>query len=290
MFKKTFKLLTITTLLASSATLATAQDLQGTLDKVKSSGQIALGYRDASIPFSYIGNDGSPVGYSMDLCLHIVEAVKSKLEIPGLEVKLVPVTAQTRTPLLTNGTIDLECGSTTHTLEREQQVDFLLTTFITGSRLAVKKGSGIAELDDLQGKVISVGSGSSNERVAEALNKDLETPFRISSAKDLSQAWLSLETGRVDAFMGDDVLLHGFAARASNPDDYEITGEFLSFDPYSLMIRRNDADFRLVANSALAQLFRDGSIYDIYDKWFSTINLGVPEQLEQAFSVQAFPE
>jgi glutamate/aspartate transport system substrate-binding protein len=290
MFNQALKYIAMAALMVAGANQAAAQAPQNTLEKIKSSGQISLGYRDASIPFSYIGKDGAPVGYSLDLCLRIVDAVKAKLELPDLKVNLVPVTAQTRTPLLTNGTIDLECGSTTHTLAREQQVDFLLTTFITGSRLAVKKGSGIKEIEDLQDKSISVGAGSSNERVAEALNKEQKTPFRISSAKDLSQAWLSLETDRVDAFMGDDVLLHGFVARSSKPDDYEITGKFLSFDPYAIMIRRNDADFRLLANTALAQSFRDGSIYEIYNKWFSTINMDVPEQLKQAFSVQAFPE
>jgi glutamate/aspartate transport system substrate-binding protein len=269
---------------------ARAEELGGTLAKIKKTGVITLGYRDASIPFSYIGPDNKPTGYSIDLCLRIVDAIKSELSLPSLRINLVPVTAQTRVPLLTNGTIDLECGSTTHTLTRAQQVDFLSTTFITGSRLVVKRASGLKEIEDFKGRVVAVGAGSSNERVAEELNAQKSLGYKIVSAKDLSQAWLALETDRADAFLGDDVILHGFVARSKKPDDYVITGKFLSFDPYGIMIRRDESAFRLVANKTLAQLFRSGEIKEIYKRWFDQINMPLQPLLETAFEIQAFPE
>ena len=269
---------------------AHAQQPTGTLLKIKNSGAVALGYRDASPPFSYIGQDGKPTGYSLELCLKIADAIKAELGLSSLRIDLVPVTAQTRIPLLTNGTIDLECGSTTHTLTRAQQVDFLSTTFITGSRLVVKRSSGFKEVEDLKGRIVSVGAGSSNERVAEDVNAKNSLGYKIVSAKDLSQAWLALETDRADAFLGDDVILHGFVARSKRPDDYIITGRFLSFDPYGIMIRRDESAFRLIANRTLARLFRSGEIKEIYQRWFIPIGLQLPPLLGSAFEVQAFPE
>ncbi|MDF2688144.1 MAG: amino acid transporter substrate-binding protein [Microvirga sp.] len=269
---------------------AVAHEASPTLDKIKASNKIAIGYRESSVPFSQINNAGKPEGYSLDLCLKIVEAVKEELKLPNLTVDFVPVTGQTRIPLIANNTIDLECGSTTNTLARGKQVDFLNTTFITGSKIAVRADSGINEIEDLKGKRVVTAAGSTNERVAAAIDKEKGLKLDLISVKDQSQGWLALETDRADAFVSDDVLLYGFIAKAKDPKSFKVAGRLLSFDPYSIMVRRNDSGFRLVGNTALAKLFRTSEIETIYAKWFQPIGVPVGPLLKSAFELGALPE
>jgi glutamate/aspartate transport system substrate-binding protein len=269
---------------------ASAQDSSPTLDKIKSSNKIAIGYRESSVPFSQINNAGKPEGYSIDLCLKIVDAIKTELNLPNLAVDFVPVTGQTRIPLIANNTIDLECGSTTNTLSRGKQVDYLTTTFVTGSKIAVRADSGVTEIEDLKGKRVVTAAGSTNERVAAALDKEKGLQLDLISVKDQSQGWLALETGRADAFLSDDVLLYGFIAKAREPKSFKVTGRLLSFDPYGIMVRRNDSAFRLAGNQALAKLFRTGEIHTIYAKWFDPIGVPLSPLLKAGFELGALPE
>ncbi|MEY9178876.1 glutamate/aspartate transport system substrate-binding protein [Bradyrhizobium sp. USDA 326] len=269
---------------------AFAEEASPTIDKIKGSQKITIGYRESSVPFSQPDNSGKPEGYSIDLCLQIVDNIKRELNLPNLAVEFVPVNGQTRVPLIANGTIDLECGSTTNTLARGKQVDFLSTTFVTGSRIAVRADSGINEIEDLKGKRIVTAAGSINERVAEKLNKELNLNLTLSSSKDQSQGWLALETGRADAFISDDVILYGFAAKADDPKKFKVTGRLLSFDPYGIMVRRNDAAFRLLGNQALARLFRSGEAVKIYHKWFDPIRVPLSPLLMAAFELGALPD
>ena len=282
---------------ATLATPVTAQELTGTLKKIKDSGTITLGVRETSAPFSYLDEKQQPIGYSIDLCMAIVEEVKKQLMMPTLTVKTNPVTSQTRIPLMANGTIDLECGSTTNTLTRQQQVDYAPTTFVTGTKLVVKKSSKIKSYKDLKGKTVVLTQGTTNERVMKALNDQEKLGMKFLSAKDHGESFLTVESGRAVAFAMDDVLLYGLVAKSKKPGDYVVVGDYLSYDPYAVMHRRNDADFALVVKKTFSALFRSGEINKLYDKWFisklpdgSTIGMPMSPLLKAGFQLQALPE
>jgi len=272
---------------------AQAAELYGTLKKVKDAGQIVIGHREASVPFAYIGPDGKPIGYSMDLCFKVVDKIKAELKMPDLKIKLVPVTPQTRIPLLANGTVDMECGSTTNNLTRSQQIDYLAITFITGTKLAVKKGSGIKEVEDLKGKSIGLALGTTNEKAIKSVSEQLKLDIKYHMVKDHPQGWLALETGRVDAYATDDVLLYGLISKSKDPSKYDVVGRFLSYDPYGIMVRRDDSAIRLIGNTVLADLMRSGEMMKIYDKWFNpgqtNIKMPISADLKKAFEIQALP-
>ena len=273
-----------------------AQDLYGTLKKIKDSGTIVIGHREASVPFAYIGPDGNGIGYTIDLCVKIAAKVKDELGMDKLDIKYVPVTSQTRIPLLANGTIDIECGSTTNNLTRQQQVDYLHTTFITGTKLLVKKGSGIKEVEDLEGKAIALLLGTTNEKAVKAIAEKKKINLRVVPVKDYPQALLLLESDRVDAVASDDILLYGVIASSKNPGDLEVVGRYLSYDPYGIMVRRDDSAFRLVGNTVLSDLMRSGEMVEIYNKWFTKpipgkepLNVPMGDLLKAAFQIQALP-
>jgi glutamate/aspartate transport system substrate-binding protein len=267
-----------------------ADELYGTLKKIKESGTITIGHNADSPPFSFIGPDGKPQGYSIDLCMKIVEAVKAELKMDKLEVKFLPVIGTTRIPLLLNGTTDINCATTTNTLTRQRQVDFLDTMFITGNRILTKKDSGIHDLEDLKGKRVTVNQGTTNEQIIKALDAKLNLGIRFLDTKDQPQGWLALETGRSDAHVTDEVVEYGLIAKAKNPEQYEVVGRLLSYDPYAILIRRDDSAFRLVGNRALISLFRSGEINEIYDKWLLPINMPMSDMLKTVFAAESIPE
>ena len=274
-----------------------AQELIGTLKKIKDSGTITLGVRETSIPFSYLDDKQQAIGYSIDLCMAIVEEVKKELMMPTLTVKTNPVTSQTRIPLMANGTIDMECGSTTNNLTRQKQVAFAPVTFVTGTKLLVKKSSKIKSYKDLKGKTVVVTQGTTNERTIKALSDKENLNIKVLNAKDHAESFLTVESGRAAAFSMDDVLLYGLIAKAKKPKDFDVVGDYLSYDPYGIMFRKNDADFAIVANRALAGLMRSGEINKIYDKWFigklpsgETIGMPMSPLLKVGFQLQALPE
>lgn len=261
---------------------AGAEELTGTLKKIKESGSITIGHRDASVPFSYLDDKQQPIGYSMDLCGKIVDAVKAELKMPNLQVKLNPVTSATRIPLLANGTIDLECGSTTNNLERQKQVSYVVTTFVTANRILSKKSSKIAKLDDLKGKTVVSTSGSTNLKQITELNASKNLGMNILTAKDHAESFLMVETDRAAAFVMDDILLYSLAAGSKAPGDYVVTNDALSVEPYGIMVRKDDPAFKKVADAAVTGLFKSGEINKIYAKWFQSvippknINLNLP--------------
>jgi glutamate/aspartate transport system substrate-binding protein len=270
--------------------IAQAQELTGTLKKIKDSGAIVLGHRESSVPFSFLDGQQKPVGYSMDLCLKVVDAVKAELGLSALEVKYVPVTSSTRIPLMANGTIDLECGSTTNNLTRQKQVSFAPTTFITGTRLLIKKKSKIKEIEDLKGKTVALTQGTTNERAIKAISDEKKLDIKFLNVKDHAEGFLVLETGRADAFSTDDILLFGLITKAKKPADYAVVGRYLSYDPYGIMMRRDDAAFQLVVTKTLAGLFRSGEINQIYAKWFTEMGVPQSDLLKAAIQIQALPE
>ncbi len=286
---------------AAVAVLATApalaQDLTGTLKKIKDSGTITIGHRETSIPFSYLDDKQQPIGYSMDICAAVVEEVKKELGLATLAVKYNPVTPQTRIPLMANGTIDIECGSTTNTLTRQKQVGFAPVTFITGTKLLVKKSAKVKSYKDLKNKTVVVTQGTTNERIIKALSDKDNLNIKFLNAKDHGESFLTVESGRAVAFSMDDILLYGLIAKAKSPKDFEVVGDYLSYDPYGMMYRKGDEDFGLVIRRSIAKLMASGDINKIYNKWFleklpSGETMGVPMSplLKAAITLNALPD
>ena len=263
-----FKLAATCLILAGFAQPVLAQE-SPTLKKIKDSGAIALGHRESSIPFSYYDDKQQVVGYSQELMLKVVDAVKAELKLPALQVKLTPVNSQNRIPLVQNGTIDIECGSTTHNTERARQVAFSNTIFIIGTRLMARKDAGIKDFPDLAGKNVVTTAGTTSERLIRKMNEEKKLGMNIISAKDHGEAFLTLETGRAAAFMMDDALLYGEIAKARKPADWAVVGTPQSFEAYGCMMRKDDPGFKKVVDAALAKTMTSGEAEAIYKKWFT---------------------
>ena len=263
-------------------TQALAQQSSGTLEKIKDSGAITIGHRESSVPFSYYDDNQRVIGYAMDLCYRIVDAVKSELKMKELEVKLNPVTSATRIPLIANGTIDLECGSTTNNLEREKQVAFTITHFVTANRFVSKKSENLKTVDDLKGKTIVSTSGTTNIKQITEIGSQRNLDLNIIAAKDHAEAFLMVETDRAAAFVMDDILLYSLVATSKSPGDYAISADALSVEPYGIMLRRDDPAFKKVVDTEMIATYKSGAINSIYEKWFlkpippKGINLDVP--------------
>lgn len=240
----------------------------GTLAKIKSSGVMSLGHRESSIPFSYYDDQQQVVGYSQELMLKVVEAVKAELKKPDIQIKMTPVTSQNRIPLVQNGTVDLECGSTTHNTERARQVAFSDTIFIIGTRLLTRKDSGIKDFPDLAGKNVVTTAGTTSERLLRKLNEDKKMGMNIVSAKDHGESFLTLQSGRAVAFMMDDALLYGEIAKAKKPDEWMVTGTPQSYEAYGCMMRKDDPAFKKLVDGALAKAMMSGEAEKIHAKWF----------------------
>ena len=268
-----------------------ADQLTGTLKKIKDAGFISVGHRESSIPFSYYDDKNQVVGYSQDLVMMVIEAVKKKLNLPNLEVKLIPVTSQNRIPLIQNGTIDIESGSTTNNLERQQQVSFSDTMFIIGTRLLVKKDSGIKDFADLKGKNVVVTAGTTSERLIREMNEKNKMGMNVISAKDHGESFLTLQSGRVVAFMLDDALLAGERAKARKPEDWVIVGTPQSKEAYGMMIPKGDNDFKKLVDETIAQAETSGEAAKLYQKWFQSpippkgLNLDLPlsDEMKELF-------
>jgi len=247
---------------------AGAQELTGTLRKIKEGGSITLGHRDSSIPFSYYDDKQRVVGYAMDICYKVVDAIKAELKMPKIDVKLNPVTSATRIPLMANGTIDLECGSTTNNLERQKQVAFATTHFVTANRFVSKKASNLKTVNDLKGKTVVSTSGTTNIKQANEINVEKKLGMNIIAAKDHAESFLTVETGLAVAFFMYDILLYSLVANSKNPSDWVISANALSVEPYGIMMRKDDAAFKTVVNGAINTLYKSGEINKIYAKWF----------------------
>jgi glutamate/aspartate transport system substrate-binding protein len=288
---RTFKFPLALALLAFAAAPVLAQDT-GTLKKIKDSGTITIGFRDASIPFSYLDDQQQPIGYAMDICYRIVDAVKAKLGMPNIKVTLNPVTSSTRIPLMANGTIDLECGSTTNNAERKKQVDFGMTYFVIKYRYVSKKSSNMDTIADLKGQTVVSTAGTTDIKALNELNSSENMRMSILSANDHPAAFLMVETGRAKAFLMDDILLYGLVANSKNPSEFHVSSASLGVEPYSLMLRRDDPEFKKLVDDAMTQLYKSGDIEKIYNKWFMSpippkgINLNFPisDSLKKVFA------
>ena len=263
------KLSLVAALVAAAVALpAVAQD-SPTLKKIKESGTITIGHRDSSIPFSYYDDKQQVVGYAIDICMKVVDAIKAELKMPNLQVKLNPVTSATRIPLIANGTIDLECGSTTNNAERQKQVGFTNTYFVTANRYVAKKSSNINTLADLKGKTVVSTAGTTNIKWLTEENAKQNLGMSILTAKDHAEAFLMVETGRAVAFFMDDILLYSLVANSKAPGDYMVGNEAYTVEPYGAMMPRDDEGFRKIVDGATAKLYTSPEMAALYDKWFN---------------------
>lgn len=241
---------------------------EGTLAKIAELGEISVGHRDGAVPFSYYDDQQRPIGYAMDLCAKVVEAIKLKLDEPELKVSYLPVTGATRMPLLANGTIDMECGTTTNNAERQRQVSFSNTYFVAGVRILSKKSAPIETMADAKGKTVVTLAGTTSVKVISEINAAQNLGLNVLSVKDLAEGMLTLQTERAVALIFDDVSIAGAAATSKTPDDFVMSAEPLSVEPYGIMLRRNDEAFKELVNATLDELYASGEINAIYDKWF----------------------
>ncbi len=252
----------------AAGAMAAEPELTGTLKKIKDDGVLVVGYRESSIPFSYDDANQKPIGYSMDFTNLAIEQIKKQLKLPNLQVRKLPITSQNRISLLQNGTFDFECTTTTNNESRAQQVDFTNSIFQVSTRLLVKKGSGISDFQDLAGKTVVVGAGTTSEKILRNLNVDKKLDMSIISAKDHSESFLMLSTGRAKAMMMDDALLAGERAKTKNPAEFEITGTPQSHEAYGCMVRKNDPALKALLNDVIAKAETSGEAAKIYSKWF----------------------
>ncbi|MDP1653003.1 MAG: amino acid ABC transporter substrate-binding protein [Rhodocyclaceae bacterium] len=282
------KALTLGLTLASAFALSQPV-LANTLEKVKASGSITMGIRESSYPLSYLDDKQQPIGYHIDICNRIVDAVKTRLDLKTLKVVHQAVTSQNRIPLVTNGTVDIECGSTTNNAARQNQVSFAPTTFVTNVRMAVKKASGITSLSQLDGKPVATTTGTTSVQLMRAHEKGKNINFKEVYGKDHADAFLMLETDRAVAFVMDDNLLAGLIVSSKNPADYAIVGETLNIEPIAIMIRKDDPQFQGLVNTVIRDLAKTGEIDKLYAKWFmapippkgANMNFAMSEKLKE---------
>jgi glutamate/aspartate transport system substrate-binding protein len=250
------------------ASAAQAQELTGTLKKIKDSGVITLGARESAAPFSYNVQGTQFAGYSYDIMMKVVDRIKTELQAPNLQVKVVPFTAQNRIPLIQNGTLDFECSSTTNTPERQQQVAFSDSIFVIGTRLITSKTSGIHDFSDLRGKNVATTAGTTSERLLNRLNDEQKLGMNIMAAQENGQAFLAVESGRAIAFMMDDAILYGERAKSKDPSKWVVVGTPQSHEAYGCMMRKNDAPFKKLVDSTIVDMMKSGEIMLTYKKWF----------------------
>ncbi|NTZ06755.1 glutamate/aspartate ABC transporter substrate-binding protein [Burkholderia metallica] len=270
---------------------AHAQALTGTLKKIKDTGVVSLGIRESSVPFSYSDNQQKNIGYSRDIAARIIDQLKTDLNLPSLTVKEIPITSQNRIPLLQNGTIDFECGSTTNTLERQKQAAFSNSIFLYGIRFSTRKDSGVKDFADLAGKTVATTAGTSDERLLRKLNEEKAMNMTIISAKDHAEAFMNVTTGRAVAFVMDEPLLYGEIAKDRNPGAYTVAGTPLVHENYACMMRRDDPPFKRVVDGVIAKMQTSGAAEKLYDQWFTqpippkgvSLNYPLSAEMKQLF-------
>jgi glutamate/aspartate transport system substrate-binding protein len=271
---------------------ALAQELTGTLKKIRDAGSVTLGYRESSLPFSYLNAARRPIGYSIDLCLEIVDEVKDALGIEDLAVKYVAVSPENRIDMVASGKVDLECGSTTNNLERQKRVAFSPVIFVSGTKFMVRRPTKARSYLDLKGKTVAVTAGTTNQAAMKVLSDKQKLGIKFVVAKDHAESFSLVEKREADAFATDDVLLYGLIARSGRPREFQVIGDFLSYEPYGIMYRRNDPDFAQVVKDAFERLATSRELEQTYNKWFlrklptgERLNLPMSAQLREIFGI-----
>jgi glutamate/aspartate transport system substrate-binding protein len=276
---------------------AAAQELTGTIKKIKDSKTVILGHRESSIPFSYVNKVGEPIGYSIDLCNAVVDEVSKELEGVEIAVKYKKVTAETRIPAVQSGEVNLECGSTTANFERKKEVAFSPIFFVAGTKLLAPRSSGISSYRDLRDKTVVVTAGTTNEAAVRTISDKQHLGIKFLAGADHAESFAMLKEGKADAFATDDILLYGLVATARSGDQYHVVGEYLSYDPYGLMYRKDDPDFAAIVDRTFSRLAQSRELVQLYNKWFQqrlptgeTLDLPMSPQLEEIFRVGGVPD
>jgi len=283
-------ILLIAALLAVPGLNLLAQDAEPTLEKIARTGEFVIGYRADSSPLSYENADGAPSGYSVDMCRRIAAGINALFADKQIETKFVRISTEERIAAVVSGKIDIECGSTTITLSRQEQVDFSLPTFVTGGSVLSLAASGILGMSDLAGKKVGVAKGTTTvEQLRDYLEENL-IDAQVVIVDDRHEGMTRLNRGEIDALASDQIVLIGQVIEAVDPRRYALVDEIFSYEPYGFVVRRNDADFRLVVNSAISQLYRSDQIGDIYYKWIGRIGISVPPVLAAMYQLNALPE
>ena len=276
---------------------ASAQELTGTLKKIKDAKTVTLGYRASSIPFSYVNKPGEPIGYSIDLCNAVVDEISKELEGVEIGVSYKLVRAETRILAVRSAEIDLECGSTTANLQRKKEVAFSPIFFVAGTKILVPRSAAISSYRDLRDKTVVVTAGTTNEEAVRAISEKQHLAIKFLVGKDHAESFALLKEGAADAFATDDVLLYGLVATTGSADQYHVVGEYLSYDPYGLMYRKDDPDFAAIVDRTFSRLAQSRELVQLYNKWFQhrlptgeTLDLPMSPQLEEIFRVEGVPE
>jgi len=276
---------------------ASAQELTGTLKKIKDAKTVTLGYRASSIPFSYVNKPGEPIGYSIDLCNAVVDEISKELEGVEIGVSYKLVRAETRILAVRSAEIDLECGSTTANFQRKKEVAFSPIFFVAGTKILVPRSAAISSYRDLRDKTVVVTAGTTNEEAVRAISEKQHLAIKFLVGKDHAESFALLKEGAADAFATDDVLLYGLVATTGSADQYHVVGEYLSYDPYGLMYRKDDPDFAAIVDRTFSPLAQSRELVQLYNKWFQhrlptgeTLDLPMSPQLEEIFRVEGVPE
>ena len=264
-----------------------AAERSETLKRVRESATLTIGVREASVPFSFIDSQKQPQGYSVDLCLKVADAIKTELKLPRLDVRFVSVTSANRIAMVKDGKVDMECGSTTNTRDRQKDVAFAYTTFVAGIKMLARKSSNINGIEDLRGKTIVVTKGTTSEKMLRQMNDDRVLKLTILETKDHNESFAAVADGRAVAFPMDDVLLYGLISKSAKPDDFAVVGKYLSVEPYAIMLRKDEPAFERIVDRTLIDMFQSGEIRRVYARWFATKDLTVPmnQYLKEAFVV-----
>jgi glutamate/aspartate transport system substrate-binding protein len=269
---------------------AGAQTADSTIARIKATNKVKIGVRDFSVPFSYLDANQKPTGYTIELCLAVVESLKKELNLPSLEVVMQSVDLSTRIPLIQNATIDMECGSTVNTLTRQKQVDFSYVTAVASDQLLVKASSTIKELEDLAGKVVALPNASTSLTMLMSINTKKHLNMRLMYVRDQAEGFLAVQTGRADAYITDNTILYGLRKEAKNPAEFRITGRPLSYLPYGIMIAKNNSTLLAIVNRTIAEKSRNGESKMMYDKWFGQLNMPLSPLTKAAFDVNSIPD
>ena len=297
--KSTAAMLALTTLVAvfcprlSSAQTAAPQTSIASspiMKRIAERGEVVLGHRETSVPYSYINDQQQVEGYSVDFCLRIVDAIRQRLGKTDLKIRYIPVNVTNRIPLVTNGTIDLNCDTTTNTLARAEQVEFSPIIYLTGTRFLAKQSSSFKDFEDLAGRRIAMLQGSTTEKLVREFSTQNNLNYNYVFARDMAEGGLLVQTGRVDAFVNDEGQLKVFAGSKAQPaGSLKVSGQLLTYEPYSIMMQRGDPEFSLFVKATLADVFRSGDAEKIYEKWFSRYGIKIEDDLRVAFRIQALP-
>jgi glutamate/aspartate transport system substrate-binding protein len=289
MFVRKIGLLTVI-VAALLPALARGQEADTALSRIRQNKAVTIGFRESAEPFAYLNENKQPSGYSIDVCKKIAQEIGRKLNIPHIEIKYVPVTPQTRIPLIANGTVDIECGTTVNSLARQEQVDFSYAVALAEGRLLVKKTSGIKDLSDLNGKIVALAAGTTAERYVRAALDRNKINVRVLQVRDNAEGLLAVNSQRVDAFVNDAVLLGGVLRTAQNKDNFVIVGKPLSFEQVAFMVGKNNSGLLTIIDGTIARMLASGELQKLYDQWITPYGVPIEGEIDTLFKIEAIEE